>query len=163
MEEFGGGDFELCGEGGRQGHGFHGMGTGFGDAGDHDAADGTFLGGAGFDAADAELVSDGTGTLLLDQEVDLDELLEAERASEVAGSVDAWKADGGMGLGHDDGEAERTQEGVFGVLHVAEEVGEMDDAGHVGFVELNPSRRLEIESHGTTLPKKEGDVTESPC
>jgi hypothetical protein len=39
-------------------------------------------------------------------------------------------------------------------------VGEMDDTGHVGFVELNPSRRLEIESHGATLPRKEGNVTE---
>lgn len=160
-QELGRGDFQLGGEGGRDGDGLHGMGTGFGDAGDDDTADGAFLGGAGFDATNPELIGDGACAYLLDEEVDFDDVLEAERAAEVAGGVDAGESDGGMGLGHDHGEAEGAEEGVLGVLHVAEEVGEMDDAGHVGFVEFDAASSLEIEGHVERFAKKMGGVTES--
>ncbi len=59
----------------------------------------------------------------------------------VAGGVDAGPGDafviGDLVWVFPDGEVDRAEEGVFGALHEAEEVGEVDDAGHVGVGELD--------------------------
>src|SRR5262249_20820149 len=44
-------------------------------------------------------------------------------------------------------QAERAQEIDLGGLHEAEEVGEVDDAGHVGVGELDAARRAERGRH----------------
>ena len=60
---------------------------------------------------------------------------------EVAGGVDAGPGDafvvGDLVWVFPDGEVDGAEEGVFGALHEAEEVGEVDDAGHVGVRELD--------------------------
>ena len=65
-----------------------------------------------------------------------------------AGRGDAGPADcGAVRQMFDDGKAKRPEKFVFRLLHPAIEVGEVDDARHVGFAELHAASHLERRSH----------------
>jgi len=147
-EQMGGGGLDDAGEGIGQRHGGELAVGKLGNAGDHKPSHGDLLAGAGLDSGHADLVGDGPCALFGDEQVELDEVLEAERAAIVAGGVDSWKADGRMSPGHDDGVTDGAQERMLHRLHVTEELGEMDDPGHVGLVELDEAGGLELEGHG---------------
>ncbi len=144
----GGSDFNEGGEGLGDGYGFDGA-IGFaGDADDDEATDGDFLGRAGFDAADVDAVGEGARTFFLNDQVEFHDFLEAEWATVIAGGMDAGESEGRLVAWEDDGKAEGSEEGVFDRFHVSEELGEVDDASHVGFVELDAAGGFELERHG---------------
>ena len=147
-EKLGRGDLDEAGKGIGEGDGGELAVRVLGDAGNDETANGDFLARAGVDACHADLVGDGAGAFLGDEEVKLDGVLEAEGAAVVAGGMDAWEAEGGGGVGKDDGMAKGAEEGVLDELHVPEELGKMNNAGHVGFVELDKPGCLELEGHG---------------
>lgn len=146
-----GGDF------GGDGGGGHGAGFRIlSDAGDGEVAAGDFVYGVGVQFPEDEEVDEGAFALFLDEEFDFDHVFEAEGFAEIAIGVDAGPADGAFA--GSDGEAERAEEGVFGGLHVAEEVGVVDDAGHVGFREFDAAGDFEAvgQSALRELGREEG-------
>jgi hypothetical protein len=98
--------------------------------------------------AEDEEIADGTAADLLDEEVNLDLLLKAQRPAEIATGAHARPADGGAAFMGVNGGAERAKERVLGLLHHAVEIGEMDDARHVGLGELDAAEQLELVGHG---------------
>ncbi len=97
-----------------------------------------------------EVVVDGLVLLLAHQQVDLELLVVLQRAAVVALGVHTRPADHAavVVLTRMDDGAERSRERVFTGLHVLEEIGEVHDAGHVGFVELNATAQAEFVGHG---------------
>src|SRR5262249_26539457 len=90
-----------------------------------------------------EGVADGGAADALGGDADLDHVLEADGAEIVATGVDAGESDGvALPLG-EDGQATGAEVGVLGGLHEAEEIGEVYDAGHVGFGELDETGESE--------------------
>ncbi len=90
-----------------------------------------------------------------DADADLELVLEAEGAVIVERGRNPRPADGGAG--GRDAEPGRPPQGVLGLLHVAEECGEVDDAGRVGLVELRRGASSRCSESGTLGSAKPGD------
>ena len=88
------------------------------------------------------------GTDFFDRHSDVDQFLKFDRHKVVALSVDARPADLFAVGFTDHAHPNRTQEIVFGLLHVGKEIGEVNDARHVGFAELDPSAKSVNLRHG---------------
>src|SRR5262249_43338291 len=105
-----------------------------GDAGDGHATAGEFLAVPGQRA----LVANRLLRHLRDAQVDVELVLEAQRAVELERAGDARPAD--VAVGRMNAEAGLAPHRVFGFLHVTEEPAEMHDAGDIGLVELDTAR-----------------------
>ena len=88
------------------------------------------------------------GANLFDRDTNVDQFLKFDRHAVVALSVDARPADLFAVGFTDHAHPNRTQEIVFGLLHVGKEIGEVNDARHVGFAELDPSAKSVNLRHG---------------
>jgi hypothetical protein len=139
------------------GEDFFGDGDGGEGGGGDGAADGGELGvGDGFVVdEEVDFVGEGFFADAGEAEVEGDEVFEASGGEEFAGGGDAGPGDVGVGAGVSlagaregladatgsvlrvDGEAKGAEEGVLDFFDPAEVVGEVDDAGHVGFGELD--------------------------
>ena len=100
--------------------------------------DGEFtFGDEGFFLGDFKSIADGAVADFFDEKVHGEKIAEAGGGAVVAGGVDAGPA-GFKPLDEAvEFVVETAEEGMLAGLHEAEEVGEMDDARHVGFVELD--------------------------
>src|SRR5262245_51431135 len=82
-------------------------------------------------------VADRSPADLDDPQPDIELILETQRPTEVEVGVDARPPD--VRVAGMDAQSRLAPQRVLGFLHVAEEPAEMDDAGGVGLVELDPS------------------------
>src|SRR5436190_15003703 len=85
--------------------------------------------------------------------MDVELVLEAKRALEIEGGRDARPPD--VAPGRMDAEARLAPERVLRLLHVAEEPAEMNDAGDVGFVELDAATESVLD-HVYRMPTCSG-------
>src|SRR5207249_3578597 len=86
-------------------------------------------------------------SFLADGKPNLEFILEAKRGFVVALGMDAGEGDVDSLNLHLDGETERAQVRVLGLLHVAEEIGEVHDSRHIRVGELNAVSAAESRSH----------------
>ena len=95
-----------------------------------------------------EGVGDGAVADLGDDEAHLDFILEAEGALEAAGSLYAGPTYALVASGKVHGESERTEERVLANFHPTVKVGEVHDAGEIGFGELDLAGNGKFGWHG---------------
>ena len=93
-------------------------------------------------------IADGTGAKFCDGEEDIDFVFEAEWGEEIASGVDARPTGDESGKLFVIGEVEGAKEGVFGRLHHSVKIGEVNDAGEIGFKELDATGEFKFVSHG---------------
>lgn len=126
LEQFHRRDFDFVREFGGNRDGFHFSVTVVGDAdyGEHAGGDENGRGGDAFgrEFAEAEKVIEHAGAFFFHEDVDLEEIFEAERLFVIAGGVDAGETEGGIEVIQRDGETEGAIEGVLGGFHVAEKI-----------------------------------------
>jgi hypothetical protein len=106
-----------------------------------------FLNRIGAEIAKAEAVAERLGFLFTDQQVNLDQVLEAHRPFEIAFGMDAWKAKRRIELLQDHGETHGTIKTVLGRFHEFEKVREVHDARHVCLGEFDAPGRFEFVGH----------------
>jgi hypothetical protein len=108
-------------------------------AGGNGLADGGFYAFAVFGFPELKGVGYGAISDLGDDEAHLDFILEAEGSLEAAGSLYAGPAYALVAGGQVHGETEGTEERVLANFHPTVKVGEVHDAGKIGFGELDLS------------------------
>ena len=69
--------------------------------------------------------------------MDIDHIFKTDRQAIIALGVDAWKTDRLTINFADDAHPDMSQQFVLRLLHVSEEVRKMNDAGRIGFSELD--------------------------
>lgn len=144
---------KFLGKSGWERNGFDSIGS---DC-DVGGGDGTFSDEC-FVAGDQEAVTDGADADFGNEKSDRQEIAEAGRGAVVAGGMDSWPASFEAFELAVDFVVDAAQESVFAGFHVAEEIREMDEAGHVGFIELDAT--LDFEGgdvhgmKGATVAKK---------
>src|SRR5262249_20213249 len=85
-----------------------------------------------------------------DPDPDLELVLEVERGVEVEGGGDPREAD--LLLQGGDGEAGRAPQGMLRLLHVTEEVAEVDETRHVRLVEVDAAAEPELAGQAVASP-----------
>ena len=117
-------------------------------AGGDGLTDGGLYAFAVFGFPELEGVGDGAISDLGDDEAHLDFILETEGALEATGSLYAWPAYALIAGGEVYGKPEGTQELVLADFHPTIEIGEVHDAGEIGFGELYGTGHGKFGWHG---------------
>src|SRR5678810_1002749 len=99
------------------------------------------------DLPKGELITNCPVAHLAHQKMNLDFILETQRAQIIAARRNARPSCCATLFVTMDGEPERTEKCMFRSFHHAKEIGEVNDPRHVGFRELNATRHLELVRH----------------
>jgi hypothetical protein len=98
-----------------------------------------------------EEVGKRSGGFFSNEQTDFNLVLKSERVEVITFGMDAREPEWRVELGHDDRAAEGAKKRVLGGFHVAKEIGEMNNAGHVGIGELDATDGGELAGHSGRL------------